>query len=69
MSARKMCKECPWKNRNKHNDNMISSINRWVENGSRETTEHRCHMISTDLFGKTDEKNICIGSKNKELCQ
>jgi hypothetical protein len=64
IMCRKVCSECPWVINSKHNRNMISSIIRWVKNGSRKTTEHRCHMISTDLFGEVNEKNICIGSKN-----
>jgi hypothetical protein len=61
--CRKMCHECPWKNDTKHNTNLIGSIIRWFKNGSRKTTEHRCHMISTDLWATTNENNICIGSK------
>ena len=66
MSVRKPCTECPWTNNSNHNDNLIESIKRWVENGSRPNTEHRCHMISSDLWNCTTENNVCIGSLNKE---
>lgn len=61
-----MCRECPWKVDTKHNANMIRSIMRWVKNGSLKTTEHRCHMISTDLWAGVNDNNICIGSKQKK---
>lgn len=61
--CRKACSECPWKVNNNHNNNLIQVIKRWVTAGVRENTEHRCHMISTDLWKPTDENNICIGSK------
>ena len=63
MSCRKPCKECPWTVNSQHNKKMINNIERLVENGSLKTKTHRCHMISTDLWAKTDDTNICIGSQ------
>jgi len=64
---RNPCSECPWTNKTKHNLNMIESIFRWLQNGSRKTIEHRCHMISTDLWNTITPKNVCTGSTNKTL--
>ena len=61
---RNMCSECPWKNDTKHNKNLINSIIRWFKNGSRKSIQHRCHMISKDLWAPVNDENICIGSKN-----
>ena len=63
MSYRKPCKECPWTVNTNHNTKMINNIHRLVENGSLKSKQHRCHMISTDLWAETNDKNICIGSK------
>ena len=66
MSNRGCCNECPWKIDNKNNNNLISAILRWFSNGSRKTTEHRCHMISPNIWESATPENVCIGSKNKE---
>jgi len=63
-NLRHSCKECPWTNDSKNNRTMIESINRWCENGGRKNTEHRCHMISTNIWNTTTPENICIGSLN-----
>ena len=64
MSCKKICAECPWSNDSKNNRTMIEAIIRWFKNGSRKTITHRCHMVSTDLWNVTNEKNICKGSLN-----
>jgi len=63
MSCRKTCRECPWTVNTQHNKKMINNIERLVKNGSLKEKTHRCHMISTDLWAKTNDANICIGSQ------
>ena len=63
-SNRACCKECPWTVKSKHNQKMISNIERLVKNGSLKTKNHRCHMIDANLWADTTENNVCIGSLN-----
>ena len=62
---RKCCEECPWKTKNKHNSSLIDTIKSFVLRGLSKNTEHRCHMISSDLWAPTNDENVCIGSKIK----
>lgn len=59
---KKNCKECPWKVKNNHNDNLIKTIIRWVKNGSRKNTKHVCHMVNPNIWGEVNDKNVCAGS-------
>lgn len=59
---RKACKECPWTVNTEHNLKMVKNIERFVENGSLKTKQHRCHMIDHNLWASIDDNNVCIGS-------
>ena len=62
MKNRTACKECPWKNKNEHSQ----KFRQWSEKMKTvsDIPHHKCHMISTDVWGQKSpitDKNICVG--------
>lgn len=67
-SKRKSCKECPWKNQDKHSLNFRTYVEKMNSVGKIENHKHACHMITSDVWAYNEKitvKNVCIGSKNK----
>ena len=60
---RKECKECPWKNTNQHDLKFRKYFDKMKSLGK---VSHRCHMISSDVWGDTSDKNVCIGQQNQK---
>lgn len=66
MSYRKTCKSCPWTNTNNHNTKFKTGFEKM--RSLRKIETHKCHMISNDIWGyksEIDQKNVCIGSKQR----
>lgn len=64
MSCRKPCKSCPWTNNNQHSLKFRTYVEKM--RSINKTEGHKCHMISSDIWGYQSElngKNICIGQK------
>ena len=50
------CKECPWKVDNNHNQ----KLREFVEKTGR---KHTCHMVNSNLWDTSDDKQIFKGIK------
>lgn len=67
MSCRKQCSECPWLNKNSHSLKFREYAGKMKSAGK--IKNHKCHMISNDVWNTKSEinqKNICIGSKHNQ---
>lgn len=67
-SKRKQCKECPWKNKDKHSLNFRGYVEKMNSIGKIENNKHACHMITNDVWGlksEINQNNVCVGSCKK----
>ena len=65
--SRDKCKECPWReeNNNTHSIKFRTYVDKMKTIGK---DNHSCHMINRDICGgnsEINEKNVCIGSKQR----
>jgi len=61
--CRNPCKECPYleSNKNNQNEKFKNNVKLLTDIGFLEKGKHTCHMIKTG-WDKPNDKNICIGS-------
>lgn len=65
MSCRKPCKSCPWINDTQHNLKFRTYVDKFEKLGK---PNHKCHSIDSDIWSiksEVNDKNICIGSKQR----
>ena len=62
--SRKLCSDCPYR-KNSINKNFAEYVIENYKNGLLPTIVHRCHKISKDTYGESNDENVCIGSKIK----